>query len=160
MEGAVYQLALPANSIFGKGDNGKKLPIQAYAAMLGSNGVPIGAVVTEMRFDTSVEHPKLTFKPVRPLTEEEYKLGKTQGECADALSAITMTVTARDTKVREEGPTEQKPAEKPKGKVTATAEPEPEPEAAPRKTAKKAEAPAGKKDLAAAMAAWGSDDDD
>src|SRR5512139_785494 len=48
--GAVYQLPLPATSLFGKGEpNNVKMPLQAYARFLASNGLPITAVATEMR---------------------------------------------------------------------------------------------------------------
>jgi hypothetical protein len=44
--GDVYQLTLPAQSIFGAADNGK-MPLQAYAKFLGAHGLPVTTVVTE-----------------------------------------------------------------------------------------------------------------
>lgn len=70
LKGDVYQLTLPAQSIFGNVENGK-MPLQAYAKFLGSHGLPITAIVTEMRFDTASATPKLTFKAVRPLEADE-----------------------------------------------------------------------------------------
>ena len=64
--GDVFQLTLPAQSIFGKGLDGK-LPLEAYVRLLGTNNVSVTSVVTEMRFDTSSATPKLTFKAVRYL---------------------------------------------------------------------------------------------
>lgn len=94
LEGDVYQLSLPGQSIFGT-DNAK-MPLQQYAKFLGGHGIPVTAVVTEMRFDTASATPKLTFKAVRPLSVEELAIAKTQGESADALNAVSMTVNQID----------------------------------------------------------------
>jgi len=95
MEGDVYQLTLPAQSIFGSGDGGK-MPLQQYAKFLGGHGLPVTVVVTEMRFDTASATPKLTFRAVRPLSPEEMVVARRQGETPDALNAVTMTVTQMD----------------------------------------------------------------
>jgi hypothetical protein len=97
LAGDVYQLSLPATSIFGKGEAGEKLPLQAYAQAIVGMRMPIGAVVTEMRFDTSSATPKLIFKPIRPLNESEYQLCKEKGESIEATRAVTMTVFQVDT---------------------------------------------------------------
>jgi hypothetical protein len=52
MSGDVYQLSLPATSIFGSAEQGQKMPMQAYARFLAQYKIPVGAVITEMRFDT------------------------------------------------------------------------------------------------------------
>lgn len=95
MEGDVYQLALPATSIFGDAE-GAKMPLHAYGRFLAGHGVPVTAVVTEMKFDTDVETPKLTFRPKRPLTEDEYSACQKQGGTPEAASAVTMLVASRD----------------------------------------------------------------
>jgi hypothetical protein len=95
--GDVYQLALPATSLFGKGVDGAKLPLQAYVQSIVQMRLPIGAVVTEMRFDTASATPKLTFSPIRPLDENEYNVCKEKGESDDAKLAITMSVFQTDT---------------------------------------------------------------
>lgn len=95
MEGDVYQLTLPAQSIFGTGDGGK-MPLQQYAKFLGGHGLPITVVVTEMRFDTSSATPKLTFRAVRPLSPEEMVVGRRQGDSPDAQNAVVMTVNQID----------------------------------------------------------------
>jgi len=96
LSGEVYQLSLPATSIFGKGVDGQKLPMQAYAQSLGALKLPVNAVVTEMRFDTASSTPKLIFRGIRPLTEEEYTISAKQGKSPAATSAITMTVSQSD----------------------------------------------------------------
>lgn len=95
ISGDVFQLTLPAASIFGDGEMGKQ-PLQAYGRMLGGKGIPVTAVVTEMRFDTASATPKLTFKPVRILNSEEHETVIQQGKTEAAHRAITMTVADVD----------------------------------------------------------------
>jgi hypothetical protein len=94
LEGDVYQVSLPGQSIFGT-DN-SKMPLQQYAKFLGGHGIPVTAVVTEMRFDTASATPKLTFKAVRPLNPQEMAIAKEQGQSVDALNAVSMTVNQVD----------------------------------------------------------------
>jgi hypothetical protein len=91
----VYQLVLPPTSVFGDGEK-KKLPLQAYARHLKSNGLPVTGVVTEMRFDTASPTPKLVFSPVRGVTEDEYETIQRLGNSQEAIAAITMTVAQTD----------------------------------------------------------------
>lgn len=94
-EGDVLQLALPATSIFGKED-GENRPLQAYARWLAAQNIDPSEVVTRMRFDTKSESPKLFFKAMRWLTDDEYPNIKEQGQSDDAIKAITMTVSKMD----------------------------------------------------------------
>jgi len=66
----VYQLQLPATSIFGDAKE-NAMPMQGYARFLKAHKMPSIGVVTEMRFDEDAEVPKLFFSAVRPLSEEE-----------------------------------------------------------------------------------------
>jgi hypothetical protein len=95
--GDVMQLTLPATSVFGK-EEGDKRPLQAYARYLAVQNPPVNPeqIVTEMRFDTKAESPKLIFKPVRWLTDDEYEVIKEQAESADAQRAVVMTVAQSD----------------------------------------------------------------
>lgn len=93
LDGDLFSMTLPAQSIFGRGDNGK-LPLNAYAQFLAGFNVNITAVVTEMRFDTSSATPKLTFKAVRPLTEDEYAKCTTRGQSDEAKSAVRVSYAA------------------------------------------------------------------
>ena len=56
----IYQLPLPATSVFG--DNKQKMGLQTYARFLASQEkpVPLAALLTEIRFDTDSSTPKLT----------------------------------------------------------------------------------------------------
>lgn len=94
-EGEVYQLVVPATSNFGAGENGK-LPLQAYAQYLKSNGVQITTVLTEARFDPNASGVKMTFRALRPLTEEEYIFAKEKGKSTEALNAISFDPATLD----------------------------------------------------------------
>ena len=94
-KGEVYQLVLPPTSVFGDGEKGK-LPLQAYARHLKNHGTPITGVVTEMRFDTASPTPKLVFKPVRPVTEEEFLKVQELKDSDEAIKAVTLTVAQTD----------------------------------------------------------------
>ena len=75
IEGDVFQLVLPSKSIFGKGDN-DKMPFQQYAKYVGSQGKSLSTLVTEIRMDSDSDTPKLTFKPVRFLTRDEWNVAR------------------------------------------------------------------------------------
>jgi hypothetical protein len=149
LKGDVFQLTLPAASIFGAGEPGK-WPLQTYAKMIGSKGIPITAVVTEMRFDTDSATPKLTFKPVKVLDAADHNIVIEQGKSDSAIKAITMTVAEADG---------IKPAklEAPKAEPKAEAKPakiEAEPVEEPTKRVAKKEEEAPKKDLSKILEAW------
>ena len=91
----VYQLQLPATSIFGEAKGGN-MGMQAYAKLLNAHNTPIIAVLTEMRFDENAETPKLFFKPVRPLNEEELQAAVKAKDSEEAIKAITLTVAQTD----------------------------------------------------------------
>ena len=95
VDGDVMQLQLPATSIFGK-EEGENRPLQAYARYLAAQGVSPETLVTRMKFDTKSEAPKLHFKPMRWLTEDEYASAVEQGKTEDAKRAITMSVAQTD----------------------------------------------------------------
>jgi hypothetical protein len=130
--GDVMQLTLPATSVFGK-EEGDKRPLQAYARYLAVQNPPVNPeqIVTEMRFDTKAESPKLFFKPVRWLTDDEYEIIKEQAESADAQRAVVMTVAQSDG-------VKAAPKIALPGKAPAAAEPDED--EAPAKVAKKAKA--------------------
>ena len=144
--GDVFQLTLPATSIFGEGVAGK-WPLQAYAKMLGGKGIPITAVVTEMRFDTASATPKINFKPVSFLDAAQHQKAIDQGGTESARRAITMTVAETD-------------GAKPKvlAAPTPAAEPSPEPveevTEPVKRSSKKTEEAAAKPDLSKILAEW------
>jgi hypothetical protein len=111
--------------------------------MIGSKGVPITAVVTEMRFDTEAATPKITFKPVRVLDAAEHNLAIGQGKTPAAISAITMSVAEVD-----------KAKNPPKLEAKTKAEPVEVVEEPVKRTAKKEEAAAPKKDISKILSDW------
>ena len=142
--GDVFQLTLPAQSIFGKGVDGK-LPLEAYVRLLGTNNVSVTSVVTEMRFDTSSATPKLTFKAVRYLEEDEFNNALAKGKTAEAKAAIGLTAAAIDGAPAIEAP---KPVAKPAPVVAEEATPEPT-----KRASKKTEAETPK-DINAVLDDW------
>ena len=183
VEGDVLQLSLPATSIFGKEVNGK-YPLQAYARFLAAQSISPEMVVTEMRFDTTVESPKLVFKPKRWLTDEEYVTVQEKGQSPEAVKAIEFSVGApaapsapamegkRPTKAQpvsemfeeEEAAAAEAPAPKPRAaakkaapKVEEAADDEGE-EPVVRKPAAKTSSVPAKTGLADIAAAWDDED--
>lgn len=161
----VYQLNLPATSVFGDAD-GQKMPLQAYGRYLKAHNTHVISVVTEMKFDPTAQM-KLVFKPIRPLNEGELRTVLALRDHPDTIKAITMTVSQMD---RAEGE-DDKPAPAPAGAKNALkTEPKPEPKAEPKaekvdaevveepkKVAKKTAAPveaAEKADLSDIVGEW------
>jgi len=91
---SVYQITLPSNSLWGA-ESGK-LGIKPYAEFLGSHGLGVTHVVTEMRFDTASSSPKLHFKATRPLTEEEIVEVVEAGKSKESQRAIGATAAELD----------------------------------------------------------------
>jgi len=165
VEGEVFQLVLPAQSIFGKAEGGK-MPLEAYAKFIGGHGLSISSVVTELKFDTGSATPKIIFRAVRPLAEDEMEAAIEKGQSQDAIQAITFNPAQTDRtgsssaakpapKVEEEQPVfRDAPAPKaaPKEKVVEAPEAE-----EPVVRAKAKAEPA--KDLEDVLSAWGDDDE-
>ena len=147
IEGDVFQLLLPAQSIFGRGDV-DKMPFQQYAKYVGSMGRSLGTLITEMRMDSDSATPKLTFKPVGYLTREQWLVAKEKADSPAAKAAIVQTAAQTDG-VKKAAPkaVEAAPAE-------AEAVPEPT-----KRTSKKAAEPAPKKDFVDVLNTWATDDD-
>ena len=157
----VYQLNLPATSVFGDAD-GQKMPLQAYGRYLKAHNTHAISVVTEMKFDPTAQM-KLVFKPVRPLNEGELRQVLALRDHPDTVKAITMTVSQMDRDEGEAGA--PAPAAAPTGAKNALAKPAPEPKAEkveaeevaePTKVVKKSAAaePAEKSDLSDIVGGW------
>jgi len=147
IDGDVFQLVLPSKSIFGRGDL-DKMPFQQYAKYVGAQGKSINTLVTELRLDSDSDTPKLTFKPVRYLSEQEWETAKEKGDSPAARSAVMQTPAATDG-------AKAKPvvkAEQPE-KVEAEAVPEPV-----KRASKKNAEPAPKKDFKDVINSWTDDE--
>lgn len=150
VKGSVYQLILPSKSYFGKGDQ-DHMPFEQYAKYVASQGYNINMIITEMKFDSDSDNPKLTFKPIGFLNREQWEVAKEQGQTAEAKMAVVQTAMQSDTKPKViAAPVSVAPSE-----VVEEAVAEPT-----KKVSKKsAEPPAEKKDLASVMAGWATDDE-
>jgi hypothetical protein len=80
---------------FGKAE-GDNHPLQSYARLLAAQSISPEMVVTRMKFDTQKESPKLFFKPLRWLTDDEHATAVEKGQSEDAKRAVTMTVAQTD----------------------------------------------------------------
>jgi hypothetical protein len=94
LEGNIYQFNLPATSVYGQGEP-NKWPLKPYVQYLGNNGVPIGAAITEMKFDLN-NKGRINFRPVKPLQEDEFAIIRARGEDPAALNALRLTVAQTD----------------------------------------------------------------
>ena len=95
MEGDVLQLSLPAASIFGKAE-GENRPLQDYVRYMLAQGIDVTQLITRLKFDTNAAVPKLFFKAMRWLTEEEFEICQKQGQSPDAIKAVSLTVSQMD----------------------------------------------------------------
>lgn len=155
----VFQLVLPAQSIFGKAE-GSKMPLAAYANFINGHGLSISSVVTELKFDTASATPKIIFRAVRPLTEEEMEVVIEKGKSQDAIQAITYNPAQTDKSTKTES---VKPAPTPEKEEPVFRDTKPQPKKEtevteePMVRAKAKAEPA--KDLESVLSAWGDDED-
>lgn len=162
VEGDVMQLSLPAQSIFGK-EEGDNRPLQAYARYMAAQGAGADMVVTRLKFDTRAAVPKLFFKALRWLTDDEYATATEKGQSREAISAVTMTVAQTDKAPAPQAAPVAGTA--PKTTRKAKAAPAPEPEAEAEEPSKRKEASASnavpKRDsnLASIVDDWDDTDD-
>jgi hypothetical protein len=147
IHGDVFQLLLPAQSIFGRGDV-DKMPFQQYAKYVGSMGRSLATLITEMRMDSDSATPKLTFKPVGYLSREQWEIAREKANSPAAKSAIVQTAAQTDSA--------KKPAAPAPAPVKAEAEVVPEPTKSP---SKKTAEPAPKKDFVDVLNTWSTDDE-
>jgi len=147
IDGDVFQLVLPSKSIFGRGDL-DKMPFQQYAKYVGAQGKSINTLVTEIRLDSDSDTPKLTFKPLKYLTEGQWETAKEKGDSPAARSAVMQTPATTDgAKV--------KPAMQ--AVVVEKVEAEEVPEPTKRASKKNAE-PTPKKDFKDVISSWTDDE--
>lgn len=150
LSGDLFAMSIPAQSLFGKAENGN-MPLNAYAQFLAGFNVNVTAVVTEMKFDVNSTSPKLFFKAVRPLTEEEYNVVRERGESQEALDAVAVSFSPA-----KEGEDQPEVAQAPVAvsAVTAKAKVEEEPSEPKKRESKKDAAAPAKKDLSKVLQEW------
>ena len=95
----IYQLRIPATSIFGKAKDGN-MPMQAYAKYLHGHKTSSISVVTQISFDTSSTIPKLFFKALRALNDKEQREAlKQKGSPAASMAALQTVVVLEETSI-------------------------------------------------------------
>ena len=92
----IYQLQLPATSIFGKTVEGH-MPLQEYVRHLQRYNTTAISVATKMYFDKKSSVPKLFFKPISGLDKEQLKTVEGMINHPDTLEAITSIVKSSAT---------------------------------------------------------------
>jgi hypothetical protein len=149
-KGDVYGVTIPATSIFGTVEGEKYNSLQEYVKKLASFGYDVVKVVTEFKFDTKSPVPKLMFRAVRPLKEEEWALVQQKAATPDAKAHTGDRSFAK--KEDEEELKANDGFEKPVAEQKAEA-------AEPKKVAKKKAEPVAedKPGLAEVLDEWGDD---
>jgi hypothetical protein len=151
MSGDVYQMNIPAASLFGKG-SGNTHPFESYSKFLPANGESIDRVVTEIRFDEEETADVLKFTAVRHLSDDEMDVVAAAQATTESKNAVALTVAQQD------GVKQLPPGVKPAAKVVAEPVEEDEPviEEPVKRASKKAEVPpaAAKANLADVVSAW------
>ena len=87
----IYQIRIPATSIFGKAQDGN-MPMQAYAKYLHGHKTSSISVITQISFDAKSDIPKLFFKALRPLNDKEQQVALKQKSSPAASMAALQTV--------------------------------------------------------------------
>jgi hypothetical protein len=141
------QLTVPAASLFGKAE-GELRPLQEYARYLVAQKIDPSMLVTRIKFDTSAESPKLWFKPMRWLTDDEF----TQVEAFAASDETRNAVEVTFGRAEGAGAPPALEGKKPTGKTKPAADEDEDPPAKPK--------PAAKKTAAKTKPAAQDDDDD
>ena len=99
----IYQLRIPATSIFGKEREGN-MPMQAYAKYLHRHKTKSISVVTQISFDAKSDTSKLFFKALRPLKDEELEQALKQKSSPAASTAALQTVVVSDETAMDKSP--------------------------------------------------------
>jgi len=154
----IYQMQIPATSFFGK-RSGTDMGLQAYTTYLTEQKNLLNSVVTEVRFDEDSETPRLFFRPIRNVDQEELDVADQLYESPAAEAAVTMTVFQADSPASEP----DAPVRSEKKEVVEVADDdddddEPEAVAEPvkrnAKTSKKVEPDSGEDPLITSIAGW------
>jgi hypothetical protein len=90
LEGDIYTLKLPAMSIFGDPKAETNMALEAYTRFLDKFQASMVSVVTEAKFDINSSTPKITFKPLRPLTDDQWKTAIQRGDSDEAKERVAI----------------------------------------------------------------------
>ena len=113
MNGDIYQMTLPAQSIFGNGTKDRK-PLHEYTDYVRANGQNLMSVISRVSFDEDSSSTKIGFKPIRVLNDEEYAVCSVKSTSDEAKRAITLSVSVNKEEDGEEFETKkQQPIQRP-----------------------------------------------
>ena len=133
MNGEVYQMTLPAQSIFGNGTKDCK-PLHEYTDYVRANGQNLMSVVSRVSFDEDSSSTKIGFKPIRVLNDEEYAICAIKSTTDEAKRAITLSVSVNKEDGEEFETKKQQPIQRPKALEVIDEIPEPTVRAADKPT--------------------------
>jgi hypothetical protein len=152
----IYQLNVPAKSLFGKGV-ANTLPFEAYVKFLVANGESPDTVVTNVAYNLNADTMELVFTPMRTLDDDEYKLVLEKQTSPECERYISITAAQADgVTAQPAGAPAQAQIAQPVASETPEAEEPPEsvlPEPQVRKTVA-VETPAGAQSLAQSLEDW------
>jgi hypothetical protein len=89
--GDVYQMTLPAQSIFGNGTKDCK-PLHEYTDYVRANGENLMSVISRVSFDEDSSSTKIGFKAIKRLSDEEYAICAERSKSEEAKRAVTLSV--------------------------------------------------------------------
>lgn len=104
----VFKLDVKSGGLFGDGTANEK-NLNDYIKMIATRGVDAGAVVTRISFDTESSVPKLLFKAVRFITEDEMSAVSDLVHSDEVVNLKTVTMSTLD--VSGEEPTSGDPVQ-------------------------------------------------
>lgn len=145
----LFQLTLPSQSIFAKGDM-DSMGFDQYAKYIAGNGKNINMVVTRMSFDEDSDVPVLKFRAVGYVNRDQYDAAIEGGKSPEAQRMLSSTVAQIDG-AKALPKAEAKPVAK------AVVEEIEEPVKRPSKKAETPEPSEKKRDLTSVLDAWGDD---
>ena len=103
LDGDIFQVTLPALSIFGNGDDQGR-PLHEYTDFLKTHNECLGSVVTRMFFDPDSSAPKVRFRAIARLEDEQFELIQKQGATDEAKRAVVLTVAKKEEQKEESSP--------------------------------------------------------
>ena len=108
--GEVYQMQIPAGSLFGKGTDNVH-PFENYKKFLMANGEAVDTIVTRVMYDLDADTMKLKFTPVRLLTEVESGFVDAAQEDPETKRYVGLTVVEAGAQKAIAAPAEPKTVE-------------------------------------------------
>ena len=155
--GDIFQLVIPALSLFGAGDM-EHMPFLQYARYVGSSGFNLNMLITRLTFDTDSDVPKLFFSNVEFLDMDSYNAVVAQGESQIAVNAGKLNFKKKGETAATATPLPKltAPAGSAAAQLKAAEQKAPAPKAAP-KAEPKPEAPAASGGLSNMVDEWGDE---